>query len=142
MEAVHYDERACRFAARLQQDDYLRLDEIIRCYRDKPGYLIPALKDAQALFSFLPMEVVLSTIRYFKNEYEAHIHEKRCPALMCSALFQVQGEAGSVQAVRALLQGVPGTGYTLGKETARRHRPFRLHAVQELYQGLKYGAIE
>jgi NADH-quinone oxidoreductase subunit E len=57
MEAVHYDERACRFVARLEQDDYLRLDEIIRRYRDKPGYLIPALKDAQALFGFLPMEV-------------------------------------------------------------------------------------
>jgi NAD-dependent dihydropyrimidine dehydrogenase PreA subunit len=95
MEAVQYNDRACRFVARLQQDDYLRLDEIIRRYRDKPGYLIPALKDAQALFGFLPMEVVLSAIRYFRNEYEAHIHEKRCPALMCPALirFRVREEA-------------------------------------------------
>jgi len=29
---------------------------------------------------------VLSTIRYFKHEYEAHIKEKRCPAGACSKL--------------------------------------------------------
>jgi NADH-quinone oxidoreductase subunit F len=31
---------------------------------------------------------VLSTIRYFRNEYEAHIKYKRCPAVVCSALFK------------------------------------------------------
>ena len=31
---------------------------------------------------------VLSTIRYFRNEYEAHIRDKRCPAAVCSALFE------------------------------------------------------
>ena len=31
---------------------------------------------------------VLSTIRYFRHEYEAHIHDKRCPAAACSALFK------------------------------------------------------
>jgi NADH-quinone oxidoreductase subunit F len=31
---------------------------------------------------------VLSTIRYFREEYEAHIREKRCPAAVCSALFK------------------------------------------------------
>jgi NADH-quinone oxidoreductase subunit F len=30
---------------------------------------------------------VLTTIRYFKTEYEAHIHEKRCPALICRDLI-------------------------------------------------------
>ncbi|TET75075.1 MAG: 4Fe-4S dicluster domain-containing protein, partial [Dehalococcoidia bacterium] len=29
---------------------------------------------------------VLTTIRYFRDEYEAHIAEKRCPALACKAL--------------------------------------------------------
>jgi NADH:ubiquinone oxidoreductase subunit F (NADH-binding) len=26
---------------------------------------------------------ILSTLRYFRNEYEMHIHEKRCPAGQC-----------------------------------------------------------
>ncbi len=30
---------------------------------------------------------VLSTIRYFRDEYEAHIKEKRCPAGVCKALL-------------------------------------------------------
>lgn len=30
---------------------------------------------------------VLTTIRYFKNEYEAHIKEGRCPAKVCKALI-------------------------------------------------------
>ncbi|MBI5969029.1 MAG: SLBB domain-containing protein [Deltaproteobacteria bacterium] len=29
---------------------------------------------------------VLTTIRYFRGEYEAHINEKRCPASVCQAL--------------------------------------------------------
>ncbi|MBK5134216.1 4Fe-4S binding protein, partial [Candidatus Bathyarchaeota archaeon] len=30
---------------------------------------------------------VLTTLRYFKDEYDAHINEKRCPALVCKALI-------------------------------------------------------
>jgi NADH-quinone oxidoreductase subunit F len=29
----------------------------------------------------------LTTLRYFKNEYEAHITEKKCPALFCKDLI-------------------------------------------------------
>jgi len=31
---------------------------------------------------------VLSTLRYFRDEYEAHIHEQRCPAGVCRALIR------------------------------------------------------
>jgi NADH-quinone oxidoreductase subunit F len=30
---------------------------------------------------------VLSTLRYFRDEYESHINEGRCPALMCKELI-------------------------------------------------------
>jgi NADH:ubiquinone oxidoreductase subunit F (NADH-binding)/(2Fe-2S) ferredoxin len=30
---------------------------------------------------------VISTLRYFKNEYEEHINNKRCPALVCKELI-------------------------------------------------------
>ncbi|UCC58655.1 MAG: NADH-quinone oxidoreductase subunit NuoF [Candidatus Bathyarchaeum sp.] len=30
---------------------------------------------------------VLTTLRYFRDEYEAHINEKRCPALVCKELI-------------------------------------------------------
>jgi NADH-quinone oxidoreductase subunit F/NAD(P)H dehydrogenase (quinone)/NADP-reducing hydrogenase subunit HndC len=37
---------------------------------------------------------VLSTLQYFRDEYEAHIYEKRCPAKRCAALlsFEVETE--------------------------------------------------
>jgi len=35
---------------------------------------------------------VLSTIRYFRHEYEAHIREKRCPAVVCKSLYRAPCE--------------------------------------------------
>jgi NADH-quinone oxidoreductase subunit F len=31
---------------------------------------------------------VLSTIRYFRDEYEAHIHDKKCPSKACKELVE------------------------------------------------------
>ncbi|MCP5107278.1 MAG: NADH-quinone oxidoreductase subunit NuoF [bacterium] len=49
--------------------------------------LSETIKDASlcGLGKTLP-NPVLSTLRYFKEEYEAHIKEKRCPALVCKGL--------------------------------------------------------
>lgn len=51
--------------------------------------LAQAMKDASlcGLGSAAP-NPVLSTMRYFPNEYEAHIKDKSCPAAVCKALFQ------------------------------------------------------
>ncbi|MEW5843185.1 MAG: NADH-quinone oxidoreductase subunit NuoF [Bacteroidota bacterium] len=51
--------------------------------------LAESVKDASmcGLGQTLP-NPVLSTIRYFKEEYEAHIKEKRCPALVCRNLIE------------------------------------------------------
>ena len=37
---------------------------------------------------------ILTTIKYFRDEYEAHIREKRCPAGVCKNLtrFEIDGE--------------------------------------------------
>jgi NADH:ubiquinone oxidoreductase subunit F (NADH-binding)/(2Fe-2S) ferredoxin/NAD-dependent dihydropyrimidine dehydrogenase PreA subunit len=47
-----------------------------------------AIKDSSmcGLGTTLP-NPVLSTIKYFRNEYEAHIKEKRCPAKVCKDLI-------------------------------------------------------
>ena len=57
MEKVRFDKDANRFILDLEKDDYENLDAIVDRYGDKPGYLIPALKDAQGRFGFLPLEV-------------------------------------------------------------------------------------
>jgi NADP-reducing hydrogenase subunit HndC len=33
---------------------------------------------------------VLTTIKFFRDEYDAHIREKRCPACSCKSLFRYQ----------------------------------------------------
>ena len=33
---------------------------------------------------------VLSTLRYFRHEYEAHIRDKKCPAGVCKALLSYE----------------------------------------------------
>lgn len=37
---------------------------------------------------------VLSTLRYFRDEYEAHIKEKKCPSGVCKALLSYHIDAG------------------------------------------------
>ncbi len=51
--------------------------------------LSAAVKDASmcGLGTTLP-NPVLSTLRYFRDEYEAHVREKRCPALVCRSLIR------------------------------------------------------
>ncbi|UCH10589.1 MAG: 4Fe-4S binding protein [Fidelibacterota bacterium] len=48
-----------------------------------------AVKDASmcGLGQTLP-NPVLSTLNYFRDEYEAHVNEKRCPALVCRDMIQ------------------------------------------------------
>jgi len=51
--------------------------------------LSAAIKDASmcGLGTTLP-NPVLSTLQYFRDEYVAHVKEKRCPALACKDLIQ------------------------------------------------------
>jgi NADP-reducing hydrogenase subunit HndC len=58
---------------------------------------------------------VLSTIRYFRDEYEAHIEEKRCPALACKALISYYIEPEKCQACLICLRNCPVEAITGGK---------------------------
>lgn len=50
---------------------------------------------------------VLSTIRHFRGEYEAHIKEKRCPAGVCKALTSYYILPERCQACRICLRECP-----------------------------------
>ncbi|HOC39242.1 MAG TPA: NADH-ubiquinone oxidoreductase-F iron-sulfur binding region domain-containing protein, partial [Thermodesulfobacteriota bacterium] len=47
---------------------------------------------------------VLSTLRYFRDEYEAHIKEKRCPALSCKELIAYHIDPEKCQACMICLR--------------------------------------
>ena len=50
---------------------------------------------------------VSSTIRYFGDEYQAHIEEKRCPALVCKELVSYYIDPGKCQACLICLRDCP-----------------------------------
>jgi NADH-quinone oxidoreductase subunit F len=58
---------------------------------------------------------VLTTIRYFRDEYEAHINEKRCPALTCRALISYQIIPDKCQGCGICLRACPSEAIKGGK---------------------------
>ena len=50
---------------------------------------------------------VLSTLRHFRNEYEVHILEKRCPAVQCVALIRYEVIAEKCIGCRLCLKNCP-----------------------------------
>jgi len=50
---------------------------------------------------------VLSTLRYFRSEYEAHIKEKKCPAGVCKALITYSVDPEKCNGCAVCLRGCP-----------------------------------
>jgi NADH-quinone oxidoreductase subunit F len=50
---------------------------------------------------------VLTTLKYFRDEYEAHIYEKRCPAGVCKALISFYIEPAKCQACMICARNCP-----------------------------------
>jgi NADH-quinone oxidoreductase subunit F len=59
----------------------------------------------------------LSTLRYFREEYEAHIEEKRCPAMSCKAMIAYHIDPVKCQACMICLRKCPAGAIVGGKNT-------------------------
>ena len=70
--------------------------------------LAPAIKDASlcALGRTAP-NPVLTTLRYFKDEYVAHINEQRCPAGVCKALIEYSIDPEKCKACMLCVKNCP-----------------------------------
>jgi len=58
---------------------------------------------------------VLTTIRYFRDEYTAHVDEKRCPALVCTELISYYILPDKCQGCRICLRDCPAGAISGGK---------------------------
>jgi NADH:ubiquinone oxidoreductase subunit F (NADH-binding)/(2Fe-2S) ferredoxin/Pyruvate/2-oxoacid:ferredoxin oxidoreductase delta subunit len=66
---------------------------------------------------------VLSTIRYFRDEYEAHIREKRCPAFVCKELISFYIDPDKCSACMICLRKCPVDAISGGKK--------RIHVIDQ-----------
>jgi NADH-quinone oxidoreductase subunit F len=57
----------------------------------------------------------LSTLKYFRNEYEAHVKEKRCPALSCKELIAYHIDPDKCKACMICLRQCPSEAIVGGK---------------------------
>jgi NADH-quinone oxidoreductase subunit F len=62
---------------------------------------------------------VLTTLRYFRDEYEAHIKEKRCPALRCKKLITYEIDPGLCKGCTLCAKACP-----VDAITGERKKPF------------------
>jgi NADH-quinone oxidoreductase subunit F len=65
----------------------------------------------------------LSTLRYFKDEYEAHIKEKRCPALSCKELIAYYIDPNKCQACMICARKCPADAIVGGKK--------KIHVIEQ-----------
>ncbi len=79
---------------------------------------------------------VLTTLRYFRAEYDEHIRNKRCPAKKCKALITYNVVAESVHGLHALRARLSHEGRARRAEEAAPHRPGHLHPVRSLLRGV------
>ena len=80
---------------------------------------------------------VLSTLRYFRDEYLAHIVDRACPARVCKNLITYLHRPREMRRLSALPEeAVPIERHHRGTEEGPRHRPGRLHQVRGLFQRL------
>lgn len=59
---------------------------------------------------------LLSTLRYFRDEYEAHIKERKCPALSCKELISYFIDPEKCQACMICLRKCPAEAIVGGKK--------------------------
>jgi NADH:ubiquinone oxidoreductase subunit F (NADH-binding)/(2Fe-2S) ferredoxin/Pyruvate/2-oxoacid:ferredoxin oxidoreductase delta subunit len=84
---------------------------------------------------------VLSTIRYFSNEYEAHIKDKSCPAAVCKALFQFRIDEQKCTACGACKKNCPYDAVEGEKKVAHRIVAERCTRCGACYDACRFDAI-
>jgi NADH-quinone oxidoreductase subunit F len=85
---------------------------------------------------------VLSTIRYFREEYESHLQDKKCPAGVCKALFHYEIDPKTCTGCGVCLRHCPAEAISGEKKKAHSISQERCIKCMECYRNCKFKAIK
>ena len=84
---------------------------------------------------------VLSTIRYFRDEYEAHVVEKRCPAGVCRPLLHFEIDPDKCTGCMVCLRNCPSEAISGGKRVVHSIDPDKCSKCGTCYELCKFDAV-
>ena len=86
---------------------------------------------------------VTSTLRYFREEYEAHVHDKKCPAGVCKALISYYIEPDKCRACMICMKRCPENAIVGGKNLVHWIRQEKCTRCGTCYEvcPARFGAI-
>ena len=85
---------------------------------------------------------VLTTMRYFKDEYIAHIRDKKCPAHVCKKLMTYRIDPDKCTACGACLKACPSQAVTGQKKVAHSIDPAKCIRCGACHDACKFNAVE
>jgi len=84
---------------------------------------------------------VLTTIRYFRDEYEAHIRDKKCPAGVCKPLFHYEIDESACTGCTLCARKCPREAITGEKKKVHVLDQEKCIKCGICYEACKFGAI-